>query len=102
MPRLKKFILYIAAVDKGGVPMNFLTANPDLELLSLTFCSTGQIEEEVLPLLARRFGHLKSLEIVYEDETTKPSESALDCISQVKSIEKLHLQLGKAFGWRRS
>lgn len=80
-------------------PLDFLRANPQLLKLAIPHQSPSTLlESELLPLLSQSFSELKSLSLVWDGVNI--SESALELISSLKSLEQLHLSSGNQYGWR--
>lgn len=79
--------------------LRFLEANTQLSMLSLQqpdwdeYYPAVFLEEELLPLLSHSFWKLTSLSLYWEEPLI--SESALEIISSLTSLEQIHLSAGK-------
>lgn len=77
----------------------FLEANPQILKLSIPMAASATLlEDRILPLLAQSFSNLTSLSLVW-DSLNIPCQ-ALEYISQIKTLEQLHLSAGFQAGWR--
>ena len=77
----------------------FLEANPQISKLSIPgSASATLLEERILPMLAKSFSNLTSLSLVW-DSLSIPCQT-MECISQITTLEQLHLSAGNQFGWR--
>lgn len=100
IPSLRKFDLLALGVHIGPV-FSFLMANTQLSTLSLQQpIPAAFFETHLLPLLFKSFSKLASLSLVWEDASI--SDSALNMISSLNGLQKLHLSAGKLPGSRRS
>ncbi|KAI1612358.1 hypothetical protein EDD36DRAFT_464531 [Exophiala viscosa] len=100
IPTLKE----LALTNIMGVPLSLIEANSQLDLLSIIVRDDQAdiIDNTLLPLLCRRFHNLRSLAIEYGSARTQVSNFALQYISQLKSLERLHLSAGERYLWRRT
>ncbi|KAI1619857.1 hypothetical protein EDD37DRAFT_613563 [Exophiala viscosa] len=100
IPTLKE----LALTNIMGVPLSLIEANSQLDLLSIIVCDDQAdiMDNTLLPLLCRRFHNLRSLAIEYGSARTQVSNSALQYISQLKSLERLHLSAGERYLWRKT
>jgi hypothetical protein len=81
--------------------LEFLRSNIQLSKLKISFAASPMLlEEQLLPLLSRSFSRLKSLSLVWDD--TRISDSALELISSLQSLEQICLSAGAQFGWRHN
>lgn len=99
IPTLKELAISGGPRDTMPVPLSFFEANPQLELLSIESDQTDAIDNMILPLLASCFHNLISLEIEYAESKNEVSGTTLH---YMKSLEKLHLQAGHRYGWKRT
>lgn len=77
----------------------FLEANTQISKLSIPGgASATLLEDRILPMLAQSFSHLTSLSLVW-DSLNIPCQ-ALEYISQITTLEQLHLSAGFQVGWR--
>lgn len=77
----------------------FLEANSQILKLSIPNTSSATLlEDRLLPLLVQSFSKLTSLSLVW-DGLNIPSQ-ALEYISQITTLEQLHLSAGFQIGWR--
>ena len=77
----------------------FLEANPQLSKLSMPLAASATLlEDRLLPMLAQSFFNLTSLSLVWDDLNI--TCQAMDYISQITTLEQLHLSAGFQFGWR--
>ena len=80
-------------------PLDFLRENPQLLKLVIPHSiSSTLLDSKILPLLSLSFFNLKSLSLIWEGVAI--SESALENISTLLSLEQLHLSSGNQYGWR--
>lgn len=77
----------------------FLEANPQILKLRLPNATPATLlGNRLLPLLTQSFSQLTSLSLVWDDLNI-PSQ-ALEHISQITTLEQLHLSAGFQIGWR--
>lgn len=77
----------------------FLEANPQISKLSIPRgASATLLEDRILPMLAQSFSNLTSLSLVW-GSLNIPSQ-AMEYISQITTLEQLHLSAGSQYGWR--
>ena len=82
-------------------PLDFLRANPQLKQLSLEWQAPPVfLEKQLLPMLSESFTCLTSLSLRW-DGTSIPL-SALEAITSLKRLQKLHLSAGERFGWKHN
>ena len=100
IPALKTLIW---AVREGSHDITsslvLLKANPQISKLMTSWSVQSELlDYQVLPLLTRSFSTLTSLSLVWKDP--KITLHALEMISQIKTLEQLHLSAGCQVGWR--
>ena len=79
--------------------LEFLRANPHLCKLAVPRAAPEDLlETTLLPLLVSSFYALKSLTLTWDGLFI--SESALETIGYLTSLEQIHLSAGNQFGWR--
>ncbi|KAL9066235.1 MAG: hypothetical protein Q9161_007692 [Pseudevernia consocians] len=77
----------------------FLEANPQISKLSIPMAAPATLlEDRILPLLAQSFSNLTSLKLIW-DSLNIPCR-AMELISQITTLEQLHLSAGFQAGWR--
>ena len=77
----------------------FLEANPHISRLNIPrAASAALLENRIVPMLEQSFSNLTSLGLVW-DSLNIPCQ-ALACISQIKTLQQLHLSAGFHAGWR--
>lgn len=93
-------VLSLMVENEHHVPiLCFLTANTHLSMLSLEDSIPAPLlETQLLPLLSSSFSKLTSLSLCWD--TTFISESALEMISSLKTLQQIHLSAGHQTGWR--
>lgn len=89
--------------DTFQIPINhqleFLRANPQLSKLAIPHAAPKEmLDTSLLPLLASSFTALTSLDLKWMGLSI--SESALETISSLTSLEQIHLSAGNQSGWR--
>lgn len=95
-------ILDLKDDNKHHVPiLCFLTANTHLSMLSLQNPIPAPfLETQLLPLLSNSFSKITSLSLCWD--ATFISESALEVISSLKTLQQIHLSAGNQSGWRHT
>ena len=79
--------------------LKFLEANPQIIKLSMPLsASAALLEDRVLPLLVQSFSKLTSLCLVWKGLNIP--DQAMEHISQITTLEQLHLSAGDQYGWR--
>ncbi|KAL8772282.1 MAG: hypothetical protein Q9209_002494 [Squamulea sp. 1 TL-2023] len=79
----------------------FLEANPQIYKLAMPCpIPSSLLEGQILPLLARSFSHLTSLSLVLEGDWI--SETSLQRLGDLLTLEQLHLSAGEQHGWRHT
>lgn len=79
--------------------IDFLRANPQVSKLAISHAAPKElVEKSILPLLVSSFTALTSLDLKWMGLSV--SESALEMISLVTTLEQIHLSAGNQFGWR--
>lgn len=77
----------------------FLGANPQVSKLSMPQAvSATLLEDRIVPMLAQSFSKLTSLSLVWD--SLNISCQAMEYISQITTLEQLHLSAGFQAGWR--
>lgn len=100
IPSLRTFDL-LAFGEHTGPTLRFLMANTHLSTLSLQQpISTLFLDTQLLPLLSNSFSKLTSLRLSWE--ATSISDSALEMISSLNSLQQIHLSGGYPFGRARN
>ena len=98
IPALETFVWRVLRLPASH-PLNFLRANTQLSKLSLPYKVPDIfLEIDLLPLLSSSFKRLTSLCLKWEGSTI--SESALDMISSISTLEQIHLSAGEEYGWK--
>lgn len=96
---LETFIWHQPCMDADH-SLDFLRANSQLTKLSLSFAVPDiLLETELLPLLSQSFSCLKSLSLKWQGNFI--TESALEMLSSLTSLEQIHLSAGEQFGWEQ-
>lgn len=99
IPSLKTFDLH-AFGEYLGPTLRFLMANTNLSLLRLrSSIPAAFLETQLLPLLSSSFSKLESLTLFWKD--TSISESALEMISSLNSLQQIHFSGGRQHGLRQ-
>lgn len=79
--------------------LRFLQENPQLTKFCMYRPATAQfLNTNMLPLLSRSFYQIKSLSLRWDGVSI--SESAVEEIGRLKSLEQLHLTAGCQAGWK--
>lgn len=100
VPSLETFVWHSPCIPADH-PLEFLRANSQLTKLSVPFVLPEVLlETQLLPLLSKSFQRLKSLSLKWD--STSISESALEMISSLTSLEQIHLSAGEQFGWENN
>lgn len=95
---LKTFV-WDAYIWSTHPQLDFLRANPQLSKLAMPNPAPKELlDQNLLPLLVSSFTALTSLSLVWAGVSI--SESALDTISSLTSLEQIHLSAGFQAGWR--
>ncbi|KAG9231460.1 hypothetical protein BJ875DRAFT_498308 [Amylocarpus encephaloides] len=83
--------------------LSFLSVNNHILRFALDHPSSADIlENRLLPMFGTHFKNLRSLSLIWPQDLKVLSESALSMISQIRSLEQLHLTVGNVEGWRYS
>lgn len=79
--------------------LEFLKANPQLSKLNVYFDGAANlIGGKLLPILSKSFSNLTSLGLVWSENSI--SETALQYISSLSTLQQLHLSAGNRSGWK--
>ena len=79
--------------------MEFVKDNPQLSKLNVYFDGAANlIGGKLLPILSKSFSNLTSLGLVWSENSI--SETALQYISSLSTLQQLHLSAGNRSGWR--
>lgn len=98
VPGLKIFVWSSSDLPESQ-SLAFLEANPQISKLSMPLAAhAALLEDRILPLLAQSFSNLTSLSLVWAGPNI-PSR-AMEYISQITTLEQLHLSAGFQAGWR--
>ena len=98
IPALKIFVWSSSHLQESQ-SLAFLEANPQISKLSIPMAvSETLLEDRILPLLARSFSNLTSLRLVWK--SLNISCHAMQYISQITTLEQLHLSAGLESSWR--
>lgn len=98
IPSLETFI-WNAFQLADDHPLLFLRCNPQLSKLSLPDAlSPTLLDAKILPMLSQSFKRLRSLSLAWKSVSI--SNSALEIIGTLHTLEQLHLSAGYQFGWR--
>ena len=104
---MNKLKLLVCSIPRARIecPIAFLRNNKRLPKLAISHpLPASVIEAYILPPLARTFLHLTSLSLTWEEEAWEEeqdiSDHALVLISQIRSLEHLHLGVGRPEGHR--
>lgn len=97
VPALKIFVWSSFKLPESR-SLTFLEANPQILKLSIPRAASAiLLEDRILPLLAQSFSNLTSLSLIW-DSLEIPCD-AVKCISQITTLEQLHLSAGFQAGW---
>ena len=100
VPGLKTFVWSSPHLPESQ-SLKFLEANPQISKLSMPLSASARLlEDRLLPLLEQSFSNLASLSLVWEGLNIP--YQALGYISQIKTLEQLHLSAGDQYGWRHN
>ena len=95
---LETFVWYALRVP-GDHTLSFLRSNPQLSKFSIPFSqSSDLLETRLLPILSKSFQKLTSLALSWQDVSI--SNSALEHIGTLQSLQQLCLSAGEQFGWK--
>ena len=98
IPALKIFVWSSYKIPESQ-SLAFLEANPQISKLSIhKGAAPSLLEDRLLPLLAQSFSNLTSLSLVWDSQSIP--YHALEYISQITTLEQLHLSAGFQIGWR--
>ena len=98
VPALKIFV-WSSSHLPDSQSLTFLEANHQIIKLSIPRAASATLlEDRVLPLLAQSFSNLTSLSLVWD--SLKIPDQAMEHISQIETLEQLHLSAGYQSGWR--
>lgn len=98
VPALKIFVWSSSHLPESQ-SLAFLEANHQIIKLSMPRAASATLlEDRILPLLAQSFSNLTSLSLVWD--SLKIPDQAMEHISQIATLEQLHLSAGYQSGWR--
>ena len=98
IPALKIFVWKASNLTESH-SLAFLKANPQISKLSIPRAApTTLLEDRILPLLAQSFTNLTSLSLVWDGLSI--SFQAMESITQITTLQQLHLSAGHQLGWR--
>ncbi|KAI4272860.1 MAG: hypothetical protein L6R38_006498 [Xanthoria sp. 2 TBL-2021] len=101
--RINELKLFVCNTPSARIPIcvAFLRDNKHISKLATSPpLPKLVIEARILPLLARSFLWLRSLSMAWAEEEQDISDHALVLISQITSLEQLHLSVGIPEGWQ--
>ncbi|KAL9068589.1 MAG: hypothetical protein Q9157_006462 [Trypethelium eluteriae] len=88
-------------LEKGDGGIQFLKANPHISKLQLDRATHPLfLNNGILPLVTNRLHHLKSLSLIWDCEDIP--QCSLQMLSQITSLQKLHISAGQQLGWYHS
>jgi hypothetical protein len=102
MPQLETFVLHHIGHEDGENVATLLGKNSHLSRLSLAGVQPGFMVDVVVPALRGGFPNLRSLEIGYCENTHEFDAVTLDAISNITTLERLHLHSGQQYGWKKT
>ncbi|KAF2266122.1 hypothetical protein CC78DRAFT_615428 [Lojkania enalia] len=100
LPNLEVFVW--RGFKMNNPSLSFLEVNSHIRKLRIDGEAPHFLEEQLLPLLCRRFKNLVSLSLRWPEDHDHIPQSALDQISTLHGLEQLCLSAGRFIGWRHS
>ena len=98
IPALKIFVWNGSDLSESQ-SLAFLEANPQVSKLSIPRAApVTLLEDRILPLLARSFANLTSLNLIWAD--LRVPFQAMEIITKITTLQQLHLSAGNQLGWR--
>lgn len=102
LPHLEIFVWRCCGFKMTSPFIDFLRANSHIRKLRIDGAAPEFLEDEVIPLLHRRFDGLSSLSIRWPEDQNHIPTTALKQISSLRTLEQLCLSSGCQAGWRHS
>ena len=73
-------------------PLDFFCANPQIVKLAVQAWPSSLLEVKLLPILSQHFSKLRVLSLIWERRQL--SESALQAVASIRTLERLHISCG--------